>query len=416
MVFCVVVQVAAIGLAILSRIHFSKYKVWIRYVVVILLVSSVCAQVLYVREQSGGADRQAVLPRADYDGEARTEDIQLSIDDKEYSYAMEIEPREYTEEEFYRLAEKQGNDLEAAILGKNPDPEHVTEDLDLPDEDADGVFTYTWWSDRPDIVTSYGKVYLEEIKDHEVVILSLEVSYSTYKYERDFPLVVVQQMRRKDAIENVQEMLLRLEQETRTDSRVTLPDTYENVKIRVREKGMRPSVQCLFLGIMLAGAVFTVLYSRNREQQKKDNDALIRDYPFLVNRLWLLLGTGMTVQMGIRQIMSELNDNVCLKRELEYAIHCLQTGGEESLVYEQLGRRLKLPEYNRLFRQLGQHVRIGTKDLRNLMELEMQTALKKRRELAKKKGEEASTKLLFPMIVLLALVMVLIVYPAMTGL
>ena len=46
----------------------------------------------------------------------------------------------------------------------------------------------------------------------------------------------------------------------------------------------------------------------------------------------------------------------------------------------------------------------------------MQTALKKRRELAKKKGEEASTKLLFPMIVLLALVMVLIVYPAMTGL
>ncbi|MDD7283644.1 MAG: type II secretion system F family protein, partial [Clostridium sp.] len=180
--------------------------------------------------------------------------------------------------------------------------------------------------------------------------------------------------------------------------------------------GMRPSMQCLFLGIMLAGAVFTVLYSRNREQQKKDNDALIRDYPFLVNRLWLLLGTGMTVQMGIRQIMSELNDNVCLKRELEYAIHCLQTGGEESLVYEQLGRRLKLPEYNRLFRQLGQHVRIGTKDLRNLMELEMQTALKKRRELAKKKGEEASTKLLFPMIVLLALVMVLIVYPAMTGL
>ena len=148
MVFCVVVQVVAIGLAILSRIHFSKYKVWIRYVVVILLVSSVCAQVLYVREQSGGADRQAVLPRADYDGEARTEDIQLSIDDKEYSYAMEIEPREYTEEEFYRLAEKQGNDLEAAILGKNPDPEHVTEDLDLPDEDADGVFTFTWWSSK----------------------------------------------------------------------------------------------------------------------------------------------------------------------------------------------------------------------------------------------------------------------------
>lgn len=416
MVSCIVVQVVAIGLAILSRIHFSKYKVWIRYVVLILLVSSIGAQVLYVRERSGSADRQAVLSRADYDGEARTENIELSIDDKEYSYAMEIEPREYTEEEFYRLAEEQGKDLEAAILGKNPDPEHVTEDLDLPTEDAEGVFAYTWWSDRPEIVTSYGKVYLEEIKDCEVVVLRLEISYNTYKYEQDFPLVVVQQTRRKDAIEQVEEMLLQLEQETRTDSKVTLPETYENVEIRVQDKGMRPSMQCLLLGIMLAGAVFTVLYGRNREQEKKGNDALIRDYPFFVNRLWLLLGTGMTVQMGIRQIASELKDNVCLKRELEYAIHCLQTGSEESRVYEQLGRRLKVPAYNRLFRQLGQHVRIGTKDLRNLMELEMQTALRKRRELAKKKGEEASTKLLFPMIVLLALVMLLIVYPAMTGL
>jgi len=50
------------------------------------------------------------------------------------------------------------------------------------------------------------------------------------------------------------------------------------------------------------------------------------------------------------------------------------------------------------------------------MEQEMQQVLEKRRELAKKKGEEASTKLLFPMILLLVLVMVMIVYPAWVGL
>ena len=85
-------------------------------------------------------------------------------------------------------------------------------------------------------------------------------------------------------------------------------------------------------------------------------------------------------------------------------------------MYEQLGRRLELPEYYQLLQHISQYIRMGTKDLRNLMEQEMQQALEKRRELAKKKGEEASTKLLFPMILLLVLVMVMIVYPAWAGL
>ena len=124
----------------------------------------------------------------------------------------------------------------------------------------------------------------------------------------------------------------------------------------------------------------------------------------------------MTVQTGIRQILSEMEKDWLLRRELEYAMHQLDTGSEESWVYEQLGRRLELPEYYQLLQHISQYIRMGTKNLRNLMEQEMQQALEKRRELAKKKGEEASTKLLFPMILLLVLVMVMIVYPAWAGL
>ena len=142
----------------------------------------------------------------------------------------------------------------------------------------------------------------------------------------------------------------------------------------------------------------------------------MEQYPSFVNRLWLLLGSGMTVQTGIRQILSEMEKDWLLRRELEYAMHQLDTGSEESWVYEQLGRRLELPEYYQLLQHISQYIRMGTKDLRNLMEQEMQQAMEKRRELAKKKGEEASTKLLFPMILLLVLVMVMIVYPAWVGL
>ena len=172
----------------------------------------------------------------------------------------------------------------------------------------------------------------------------------------------------------------------------------------------------VFFGILLVGMLPVWMHEKYRKERKKRNSVLIGKYASFVNSLWLLLGSGMTVQMGIRHIISEMKEDNLLKRELEYAMHQLDTGGEESFVYEQLGRRLELPEYSRLLQQISQHIRMGTKDLRNLMEQQLQQALQKRRELAKKKGEEASTKLLFPMIVLLVLVILIIIYPAFAGL
>lgn len=89
----------------------------------------------------------------------------------------------------------------------------------------------------------------------------------------------------------------------------------------------------------------------------------MEQYPSFVNRLWLLLGSGMTVQTGIRQILSEMEKDWLLRRELEYAMHQLDTGSEESWVYEQLGRRLELPEYYQLLQHISQHIRMGTRIL-----------------------------------------------------
>jgi hypothetical protein len=46
------------------------------------------------------------------------------------------------------------------------------------------------------------------------------------------------------------------------------------------------------------------------------------------------------------------------------------------------------------------------------METEEQAAIQTRKELAKKRGEEAGTKLLFPMMVQMAIVMIIVVMPA----
>ena len=446
---CILIQVGLLGLAILSRIHFSKYKdgdikqfrhmretiqavrviprqeaeaivrkcvkqmVWAA--IIILFVSTCIAEGMIWNERRSVFEA-GIVKREAYDGEVKTEDIRLSVDDKDYTYTIEVAPREYTENEFYQKAQTQITNLEMKILGDNPDLDHVTGPLILPTEDEAGVFAYTWKSDNPAVVSPYGKVDLEEIEGTVLVLLTVEISYRTYMVEHVFPISVVRDMRRKDAVEQAEEELQRIEKETRTDENLRLPEQFAGVDISLQRQERKWAMTWVFLGILLVGMLPVWVHEKYRKERKKRNSVLIGKYASFVNSLWLLLGSGMTVQMGIRHIISEMKEDNLLKRELEYVMHQLDTGGEESFVYEQLGRRLELPEYSRLLQQISQHIRMGTKDLRNLMEQQLQQALQKRRELAKKKGEEASTKLLFPMIVLLVLVILIIIYPAFAGL
>ena len=84
----------------------------------------------------------------------------------------------------------------------------------------------------------------------------------------------------------------------------------------------------------------------------------------------------------------------------------------EEQIYYQLGRRLGIPAYIKLMTLLEQNVVKGSRGLRDIFEQEEQAALEERKNLARKLGEEAGTKLLGPMVLLLVIVMLLIMVPA----
>ena len=77
-----------------------------------------------------------------------------------------------------------------------------------------------------------------------------------------------------------------------------------------------------------------------------------------------------------------------------------------------MGHRINLPMYIKLMSLLSQNVKKGTRDILIMMAGEEQNARQTRKEMAKRKGEEAGTKLLIPMVVLLGVVMVIVMLPA----
>ena len=90
----------------------------------------------------------------------------------------------------------------------------------------------------------------------------------------------------------------------------------------------------------------------------------------------------------------------------------MHAGISQGQAYLNMGRRTGLLSYIRLTTLLAQQIQKGSSNLTLQLEQEQHAAFEQRKEQAKKYGEEAGTKLLFPMIILMVISMILVVGPA----
>ena len=90
----------------------------------------------------------------------------------------------------------------------------------------------------------------------------------------------------------------------------------------------------------------------------------------------------------------------------------MQAGISEKQAYEAYGKRMGEGCYLKLMSLIVQNLQKGNAGLLKALSDEEERAFLKRLEHAKKLGEEAGTKLLFPMLILLIVVMVIVMVPA----
>ena len=146
----------------------------------------------------------------------------------------------------------------------------------------------------------------------------------------------------------------------------------------------------------------------------------MRDYPEIVSKLTVFLGAGLTVRGAWEQIVRNYERDRKEGKGERYAYEEMrETLGQmekkipEGKAYQEFGRRCGLQPYLKLAGLLEQNRREGTKNLRSAMRLEMAAAFEERKNLARKQGEEAGTKLLIPLFLMLGVVMAMVAAPAL---
>lgn len=165
-------------------------------------------------------------------------------------------------------------------------------------------------------------------------------------------------------------------------------------------------------GLILAALVW-YWTDRNLETKlrRKKREMLV-SLPGLINKIAILVNAGLPLTSAIQKVVRDAGQKDPLYRELSYLLADINTGKPVNRAYEDLARRCRMPEITRFVSTILQNLNRGSADLVHVLRILAQEAWEKRKEVARKQGEEAASKLVFPMVMIFAAVSLIVIAPA----
>lgn len=360
------------------------------------------------------------LHREDEKGKEQEVQLILNVDGvlEEYVYDLELLPVTVSEE----MAE--GYFLQA-IKQIKKDFETFDTKLPIQEKYAEGMVKAKWSFDHLDCVTLDGRLIQDAIPQ-EGIVVQAEVFLSCGEYEQIYGFsVLVEKAEVSEQEKLLQEIERDLQQQLELEGVevVTLPTQINGVELEWSEKKDFLTLQVL----LLEAAAMLGLWWGGKKQAEQEEEKRVRsfelDYPDIVNQISILLETG----MSLRQLWGKIASQYELKRKLQLidqrpafeAIvsmnRRLEEGGNERLIYQKFADEVNVRCYHRLMRTLSSNMEKGSSGLCRQLTEECQQAYEQRILTAKRMGEEASTKMLIPLLCMMVLIMVIVLLPALLG-
>jgi len=335
---------------------------------------------------------------------------------------LNIEERHYTDKELEELYEQAKSEVYKLIFSDGIKPDEVRENLHLPDYLEGFPFQIQWESENYALVDYDGTVYNSELPEKGEIV-NLHVVFQCYEFKREYvfpvhilpPFLSEEEMRRQELRKRIEEN----EQKSIYEETYILPEEINGEAVGWKE-AKEDNVGIVLL--LVCAAAILVYYMKDYDLHKQvllKREEMFACYPEIVNRLVLYVGAGMTVRNAWRKIALD-NAKKKTKRgrkgyiyqEMLFACYEMDSGTSEGEAYEHFGKRCGIEQYIKLATLLVQNMQKGNSTMLLQLKEEAETAFVQRMDQARKKGEEAGTKLLMPMMILFGMVLILIMIPA----
>lgn len=412
-----------------QQISFSKPSSWKKWLVPgICLASSIIlyAVLTMTSEESGPISPDGKVLREGYGGDERQYQVLVEgLEEEEIPVTLTVGARTYTEEEAEEVFTRIMDMMEDRIRAENPSLMEVRTDLQLPSRLEEEGVRLRWYSSDPELIDSAGRVRnnAELEQQGRMVILSVELSDGIRRQDYELLTRVLPPERtpQEQQLAGFLKELEHQDQDQAMQPYLSLPESFDGKQLHYRTKESAGYEGIVLMGVLAAVVLSAKEQSERRQKEKKRERELLLDYADVLSKLMVLIGAGLTVRNAWERMVQDYERGLEQKKikpraaydEMRCTCYQMQSGMSEGEAYREFGRRCRLRPYLKMSSLLEQNRRAGTKNLRMIFQTEMADALEQRKNLARKLGEEAGTKLLMPLFLMLGIVMVMIMVPAM---
>lgn len=336
---------------------------------------------------------------------------------------VEVQAVQRPEKAVRKLLEESVQEWEAQYLGENESADQVYRNLNLPATMKDGLVQVTYEMDPGDLVLDDGTIENEQVPENgQVVSLRVEFSCQECVQVEIRNLYVIPPPQGSDIWMQmrVKKLLQQAESKNRTKDRFQLPTAVGDMKIQWQSSQSRDWIWMIVLGCVAILGLEWRKKEKCRKAERQRLHCLQWEYPQLVEQMAMLIGAGLTIRRAWERILSTARSmqknggatSYLFLGEMQITSLEIQKGCGEKEAYERFGIRIGLESYRRFAAILTRNLEKGTRDISEMLAAEAREAWEQRKNEARKRGEEASTKLLFPMLCLFVLVLVILLFPA----
>lgn len=397
-----------------------KYYVFIAAVTLFLAGVSL----LEGSEEKELEESEALMRGEPGEGEKEVE-LELTVPELEETveYQLSIAEREYNAEEREKLFARAVEEIEKSFPAEGETISHISKPVHLLSRVQDGLIEVEWSFGDAAVILEDGSIDASKVDENGTLVpVCAQLRYRDYLYIYEFPICVYPE--RLDGMERLMKELGNYFEEEEMQNigkaKVALPKELDGHALNWSYKKNDSAFWILGLGVFAMMLVPWYIREKEEKQRQERKMQLEMEYPEMLAEFSLLLSAGMTVRIVWEELVLSYEERQKQGNRKKIEVleqmkltHCqIQDGAGEVSAYEGFAKRCESACYRRFVMLLTQYLQKGTKGLAETLELEAAQAFENRKNLARRRGEEAGTKLLLPMIMMLFVVIAIMMIPA----
>lgn len=335
---------------------------------------------------------------------------------------LDVQAKKLSKDEIKARFEKCRKDLPKIILADNESESNIESDLNLISFHEKTGVSISWVSSRPDLIDENGTVYPKPEKDNGYVLLTATMGLEGQTEEWKCNLKHGMKLNEGNADVGLEKGIKDLRKQTGDSGEdfVSLPSEFDS-GLKIKWKTARENNCFIYAAIAAILAVF--IYSKRKADQSKAaaerREAIEKEFPYFLDKLVMLLSAGIILSEAVERIAEDYvkysadKNRSLFYEELAFSVRSMKESNSSfSEELMKLSRRLDVREFARLSVILRDSLESGM-DMVSKLEEESIMIWGERKSSVQKLGRTADTKLVFPLVIILLVLIIIVMAPAL---